>query len=237
MFFIFEKNPRMKVFGFDIPEVAGFLLFLTLLCMIFILPALPPDWQLRTSRVLYTIIYFSAVLSLDHRSKPILVISMVALCAEWLAGIFDFWIITTISKSVNIIFFLFIVFILIHQVATSRVVNLRVILGSVIGYLLVGLIYSILVAFIMQQDPLAFNVTAANGPTGKPFLHFSESFYFSFITFATVGFGDILPIKPYTRSIAVLIGISGQLYIAIIIALLVGKFSAGHHVKHDKLKS
>ncbi|MFW5706197.1 MAG: ion channel [Bacteroidota bacterium] len=42
---------------------------------------------------------------------------------------------------------------------------------------------------------------------------------------STVGYGDIVPGTPIARSLATFISISGQLYIAIIIALLVGKFS------------
>jgi hypothetical protein len=39
-----------------------------------------------------------------------------------------------------------------------------------------------------------------------------------------VGYGDIVPLKPYTRSLATFISISGQLYVVTIIGLLIGKF-------------
>jgi len=43
---------------------------------------------------------------------------------------------------------------------------------------------------------------------------------------ASLGYGDICPLTPLTRSLATFIAVSGQFYIAIIVALLVGKFSA-----------
>jgi Na+/H+-dicarboxylate symporter len=52
--------------------------------------------------------------------------------------------------------------------------------------------------------------------------------YYGFITMTTVGYGDILPLKPYTRSLATFIAVAGQFYMAIIVALLVGKFAAQH---------
>ncbi len=117
---------------------------------------------------------------------------------------------------------------MIYQVATARKVTLEVILGAIIGYLMLGLVYSIFIAFIMQQDPEAFNITR-NLPDGlNPITHLGESIYFSFVSMTTVGYGDILPIKPYTRSFSIFISISGQLYIAVIIALLVGKFASGN---------
>ena len=45
----------------------------------------------------------------------------------------------------------------------------------------------------------------------------------------TVGYGDIIPLEPYSRSITILISVTGQLYIAIIIAILVGKYSSQIH--------
>ena len=45
--------------------------------------------------------------------------------------------------------------------------------------------------------------------------------YFSFVTLATVGYGDITPVTPLARTLAWLEAISGQLYLAILVAGLV----------------
>lgn len=201
----------------------GIVLLVSLVFIIFLLPLLPIPWQSQSSRFLYTIVYFSAIFSLENRRRFILILSVLAFIMEWLAGIFDMWMMTTVSKTLNILFFLMIAVTLIKQVATAREVNLKVILGSVLGYLLLGLLFSIFVTFIMIQDPGAFNIT--QNTTLEPVTRLSESIYFTFVSLATLGYGDILPLKPYSRSLAIFITISGQLYIAIIIALLVGKFA------------
>ena len=46
--------------------------------------------------------------------------------------------------------------------------------------------------------------------------------YFSFVTLTTLGYGDILPLTPIATSLAYLEAVIGQLYIAILIAGLVG---------------
>ena len=51
---------------------------------------------------------------------------------------------------------------------------------------------------------------------------FSEFLYFSFITLTSVGYGDLTPIGAPARSLAMLEGVVGQLYLAILIARLVG---------------
>ena len=94
------------------------------------------------------------------------------------------------------------------------------------GYLLLGLIFSIFILFIMQSDPGAFSSPPKQAAESEESIGTSVPVYFSFVTLATLGYGDIVPLKPYTRSLATLIAVIGQFYIAIIVALLVGKFSA-----------
>jgi hypothetical protein len=145
---------------------------------------------------------------------------------EWLSGLFNLQILLSISKAFQIIFFLVIVVSLIWQIATARNVSPKVILDSFVGYLLLGLIFSIFVAFIMKQDPWGFSSQRTDETQTEESLNRSVPLYFSFVTLATLGYGDIVPLKPYTRSLATLITITGQFYIAIIVALLVGKFSS-----------
>ena len=123
-----------------------------------------------------------------------------------------------LATLINVLFFLIIVIQLIHQVARSKIVNRDVILESINGYLLMGLSGSILFALVGRIQEHAFSFS--NSPTH----FFSEAVYFGFITQTTIGFGDITPVSELARLLTITMGISGQLYIAIIIAMLVGKY-------------
>ena len=46
--------------------------------------------------------------------------------------------------------------------------------------------------------------------------------YFSFVTLSTLGYGDVLPASPAARNLASLQALMGQLYVAILVARLVG---------------
>jgi hypothetical protein len=50
---------------------------------------------------------------------------------------------------------------------------------------------------------------------------FVDWIYFSFCTLSTVGYGDIVPTSRLSRTLAIGEGISGQLFLAILIARLV----------------
>jgi len=52
-----------------------------------------------------------------------------------------------------------------------------------------------------------------------------ERVYFTLITLTTTGYGDITPTAPISKSLSLLIAICGQFYVAVIVAIIVGKFS------------
>ena len=55
----------------------------------------------------------------------------------------------------------------------------------------------------------------------------STAIYFSFVTLATLGYGDVVPRTEVARGIAVIEAVGGQLYIAVTIARLVGAQLSG----------
>jgi uncharacterized membrane protein len=53
-----------------------------------------------------------------------------------------------------------------------------------------------------------------------------ELLYFSVVTLSTVGYGDILPNSEITRMLAAIEAITGQFYVAVIVAVLVGTYAS-----------
>ncbi len=49
--------------------------------------------------------------------------------------------------------------------------------------------------------------------------------YFSLVTLATVGYGDILPATSTARMLAMIQAVTGQFYIAVVVAIFVGMYS------------
>ena len=55
----------------------------------------------------------------------------------------------------------------------------------------------------------------------------SEYIYFSFATLTSVGYGDVLPVNPLVRSLAVVEALTGQLYLVLVVSRFVGEAAAG----------
>ncbi len=216
----------MKLLRYNSESSWGIILLITLLFTIFVLPAIDLHWQKSLSWITDALLFLSAISTVARRKKMVITLALVALALEWISDLFNLWLLNSVSKGLNSIFFLLVVVLLIKQVATSEHVDLKVILGSVIGYLLLGLLFTIVINYIMVHDPAAFQVIQAQTREVSEHSWHSESVYFTFVTLATLGYGDIIPLKPYARSLAIFMTVSGQLYIAIIIALLVGKFAS-----------
>ena len=58
--------------------------------------------------------------------------------------------------------------------------------------------------------------------------HGAQMVYYSFVTLTTLGYGDIVPIAPSARALATLEAITGQLYLTVLVARLVGL-----HITHS----
>lgn len=92
-------------------------------------------------------------------------------------------------------------------------VNDNRLVGSICAYLLLGLIWAEIYFFINVLSPNSFHGLSDAKVQG--FL------YYSFVTLTTLGYGDILPLKPVARNFSVLEAVSGVLYLAILVARLV----------------
>jgi voltage-gated potassium channel Kch len=167
-----------------------------------------------------------AIYSVETKRGLILWIAVIATATEWLASYFDLKFLIILSYGVNIVFFAIVVFKMIFEIAKTKDVNIRVIIEAINCYLLIGLIFSLLVTFVAVFDIDAYNFTWINNSNWQEVSHVSEFLYYTFVTFTTLGYGDVVPQTPAARSLAILISITGQIYIAIIIALLVGKYAS-----------
>jgi voltage-gated potassium channel len=97
------------------------------------------------------------------------------------------------------------------------------IFGAVCGYLLLGIIWNLLYSAVESTAPGSFQLSASgrNDPLASR-LDRSALSYYSFITLTTVGYGDVTPTTPLARTLSWMEALTGQFYLAILVAGLVG---------------
>jgi hypothetical protein len=108
-----------------------------------------------------------------------------------------------------------------RSVFQSGRIDTNRILGAVCIYFLLGLIWALVYSIIEVCSPNSFNIPdyVALGVRQQMVC---DMIYFSNVTLTTLGYGDVLPLSNLTRTLANLEAMAGQLYIAIVIARMVG---------------
>jgi hypothetical protein len=96
-------------------------------------------------------------------------------------------------------------------------VNSASVCGAIAIYLLIGMLYVFLYAGVQAVNGKDFFAQGAHG-TRSLFL------YFSYVTLATLGYGDYTPATQGGRTLAVTEALFGQLYLVTIVAVLVSSF-------------
>lgn len=202
-------------------NVVLLLLTLALLVLLAFIPEPPRD---ILNKMLVSAIFLTSVYVLGSRVRWILGFVAVLIIVQWTAKALGDRHLVVLTNILNSIFFVYVILRLIMQFASARKISPLVILGAVNGYLLLGLVFSIGALLVSAIFPESYLLTHEQSHlTLQSNMH--TYIYYTFITMATVGYGDIIPVTEPARALALFMAVSGQLYIAVVIAFLVGKFA------------
>jgi voltage-gated potassium channel Kch len=121
---------------------------------------------------------------------------------------------------------LWVLVVVLREVFRATTTERDAVLGALCGFVLILMSFTRLHGLLGALNPGAYQ---ANGP---PLSAYSDVMlvaifqYFSTVTLTTVGFGDIVPVTPAARLATGLEAMVGQLYLAVVIATLVGRVAA-----------
>jgi len=100
---------------------------------------------------------------------------------------------------------------------SSETVNSETIYAALGTYLLAGIFFG---QIYWAAERLSPGSLVGPDPTTE-----ATALYYSFVTLATLGYGDYLPRNDIVRGLAVLEVIGGQLFLAVMVARLIGMFA------------
>jgi hypothetical protein len=141
----------------------------------------------------------------------------------WTGKILHSEIIEMIAYTISLTFFCYVVYQIMKDIFSTRLVTFDIIAGGISVYFFIGNIWGILYAIIARFDAGAFNIPEITQVyLGDSIGEVGTAMYFSFVTLTTLGYGDITPISPIARSLAYLEAAIGQIYLTVLIASLVG---------------
>ena len=121
----------------------------------------------------------------------------------------------------GIIFMLFNIALIFHLMFSTRAITVNIISASLCVYLLLAVVWSQAFSLLELLEPGSFEFQVK---TNQEFMlgQSVAPLYFSLVTMTTLGYGDIVPISQAARMMAATEAFIGQLYIAVLVARLVG---------------
>ena len=200
-----------------------FYLFVTLLVLVALAPFVEAQrWGLAIRYIVSTLVMLAAVAAVGRSIVSftfVLALAAPAVTFRWLA------IQTGDSSYVDLALrldagvYAATIVLLLRYVFDREVLTSDRLWGAAAAYLMIGVLWNFFYAIIDRFGAPAFAIRGKN-----EVMQLNDLLYFSFGTLTTSGFGDIVPVSRIAQTAAMVEGIVGQLFMAILIARLVGVY-------------
>jgi Ion channel len=199
------------------------LVWLLILVLVGLLILLPETTAGRSTTTIFTgLVLAAAVRASRVRSRAMTVaIAIVAAmtAAATLSLVIEGYSATTADTIVMTVFTLGMPVAILSGLRGERTINIQTVFGAVSLYFMLGLLFAFLISTAARFTDQPY---FAQGNDGS----MSQRVYFSYVTLATLGYGDLTPATSVGRLLAVLETIAGSLYLVTAVSLVVTRL--GH---------
>lgn len=230
-----------------------FAMLFWLLVVTIALPVAVPDGPIirRAMSAVLFIVMLSGLNAISNNRRELIIgvcLALPAVVINWAGLGLEAFGLFVASEFLYLAFFAYLAILILRWTLQQHEVDTETIYGAVSVYLLMALVWGLAYFAIALTDPGSFHFPDEDGlggiqaaraapavertsPTVVDWKGVSNSaqgtmMYFSFVTLTTLGYGDIYPASDATRILAMLEATLGQLYLVILVARLVGLYTA-----------
>jgi hypothetical protein len=186
-----------------------------------------PTAQLVADTLVLAVVAIVVMLSLRWNAIILILLGLTAFVTSFLISAETSPISVIVIRHVgDILTFSALTWVVAHAVYAPGRITLRRLQGAIVMYLNFASIFAAAYGLIWELSPGAFAnlVVQGRGPQ-----EIGSMLYFSFTTLTTTGYGDIVAVDPFARSLANFESVLGQFFIAITVARLVTMELADRH--------
>lgn len=217
----------MRHHRFDVLLCALVLLLLWTPAVRLLGPLWPPVLSKITVTTLFCLVLLSAVFAVSQSRRSVLVALWMAVPGILLYGlnlVIAWDVLLAASYAFSIAFLGYTIIVILRFLFVEQRVTSNTIFASVCVYLLLGVLWSMAYSLIEILEPGSFTFGFADEQGEMRFGGGESVFpiYYSFVTLTTLGYGDIVPASATARMLSVAEAVTGQLYLAVLVARLVG---------------
>ena len=203
-------------------------LLIAMLLLLFV-PALVSSERVSDiSRGLYTVVMLASLYLVSKNRKHLvtgIILFVPVMITKW--SVSPFGNVQTqlfVYCILQIIFLAYVVHIMYGFLLSANRVDTEIIYASIILYIIYGLCMSLAYygTLVVAPGSLGESLVLDYDDPASLTVVLHDLIYFSFVTQTTLGYGDISPTSGFTKALASTQALVGQIYVAVIIARLVG---------------
>jgi len=187
--------------------------------------------------ILFSVVLVFTIYAVSQKERMRIIALMLllpALFGTWIGYFADHAVLHVTAMGSSILFLGFTVTFILSDVFKEEDVTVDTISGAICVYLLIGLTWAELYSLIEFFEPGSFTIRKYLLQTSgyQPERQTPLFLYYSFVTLTTLGYGDITPLTPPARAFSYVEAIIGQIFMAVMIARLVGL-----HIVHSSRRN
>ena len=172
--------------------------------------------------ILFSLILISGIYAISEK-KLVLIIGLLIilpiLAAQWSLYFLKNPSLALVHRIFGAIFFAYVLIIMISYLFKKKNVTIEVITNAISVYFLIGLTWTFVFSLLEIIHPGSFTLNSQS-----QIKDIDQLFYYSFVTLTTIGYGDITALTAPAGSLSALEAMMGQIYLAVLVARLVGMY-------------
>jgi hypothetical protein len=179
--------------------------------------------------LLFTLVMLSTVVRLSVRRRQTVVgvlLGVPSAVGLWLCKLYPDAGLGEVALALLTVFLLYSAAVILYYVLRDQRVDMDTLSAAFAVFLLIGFAWGCIYGVMYILNPGSFQLVASVPPPYESgvtaYAPMDLLIYFSFVTLATVGYGDILATSTLSRGMAMLEMVLGHFYLAVLIARLVG---------------
>ncbi len=196
-------------------------LLISILCLLVIAPIFKDFIGIRVLMDIFTTaILISGVYVVSKKRYVPLTAALLALpmlVSIWTNRFVEIPSLVLVGDCFGIAFLVFLVAVILSFIFREQEVTVNVIYSAIVVYLLIAIMWAFVFSVLESIHPGSFKIGEGQIEAGRPLF-----IYYSFVTITTLGYGDITPVTAPANSSSFLEAVTGQIYLVVLVARLVG---------------